>query len=74
MKGHISIRGDFKLLKPAINQLDSIGRYRKGGRSIDYDCGDCRADYFYDEYEIAELDFGIVVDETNKDFIKIEEW
>ena len=74
MKGHISIIGDYDNLKPVIKQLDEMRRYREGGRSFSYDSGHCRVDYFYDEYDMAELDYEIVVNEENKNNIQIEEW
>ena len=74
MKGHIRIVGDYDLLKPAIKQLDEIARYRDNGRSFDYDCGHCRADYFYDEYDTAELDYGIITNDANRQYITLEEW
>lgn len=74
MKGHLSIAGDYTILKPIIEQIDDIGRYRDGGRSFAYDDGHCRVDYFYDDYDLAELDYEIVTTEENKSYIKLEEW
>lgn len=74
MKAHINIRGKYSELKPAINLLDEIARYREGGRSVDVDCDDVVADYFYDDYDLAEIDYERIVDDDNKDQIKIEEW
>ena len=79
MKGHISISGDYEILKSAIKRLDELKRYRDGGRSFDYDCGHCRADYFYDDYDLAELDLEILkgenlINESNEKYIEIEEW
>ena len=72
MKGHIIIRGDYGLHKPAIQQIDELKRF--DNRSFNYDeyTNMCRVDYFYDNYDFAELDLDLVKSEGLN--ITLEEW
>jgi len=70
MKGHIIINGDYETHKATIKQIDDIKRY--SNRSFNYDEGHCRVDYFYDDYDIAEMDYDII--NTNNPQIILEEW
>ena len=70
MKGHIYIIGDYETHKAAIKQIDDIKRFTN--RSFNYDEGHCRVDYFYDDYDIAEIDFDLI--SNNNSEIKLEEW
>lgn len=70
MKGHIIINGDYDALKAAIKQIDDINRF--SNRSFNYDEGHCRVDYFYDDYDVAEIDYELV--SVSNPQIKIEEW
>lgn len=70
MKGHIILNGDYDTLKAAIKQIDDIKRF--SNRSFNYDEGHCRVDYFYDDYDVAEIDYELV--SVSNPQIKIEEW
>ena len=70
MKGHIIIKGSYSACKETIREIDEIKRYQT--KSFNGELENCRVDYFYDDYDIAELDYELV----KKDGLNItlEEW
>ena len=60
MKGHMTIRGKYKDCKPLRTMIRDVERCKSESLNYDEDIGDCRLDYFYDDYDDGGLDLMMI--------------